>query len=105
MSETFDDGGFADTGIAVEYGVVFATAAEDLDGAFDFLVAVEDLVEFAGLGLKGEVTAVFVEVGCGGSAGSGDEIFNCCGDFCGGDLEVFEGFGDGAFGFLAESEE
>ena len=57
--EAFDDGCFADARLADEHGVVFGTAAQNLDDAADFLVTPDDGVEFALMGELREVLAVF----------------------------------------------
>ena len=59
--EAFDDGGFADAGLADEDGVVFGAAGEDLDDAADLLVAADDGVELAAAGELGEVFGVLFE--------------------------------------------
>ena len=64
--EAFGDGGFADAGFADEDGVVFGTAAEDLDDAADLFVAADDGVELALGGHLGEVATVFFERFVGG---------------------------------------
>ncbi len=61
LGEALDDGGLADAGLADEDGVVLRAAAEHLDDAADLVVAPDDRVELALLGLLGEVAAVLLE--------------------------------------------
>ena len=51
LGEALDDRGLADAGLADQHGVVLRAAAEDLDDAADLLVAADDRVELAVLGL------------------------------------------------------
>ena len=59
LGEALDDGGFAHAGFADEHGVVFRFARENADGAADLVVATDDGVHLALLGLGAEVDAVF----------------------------------------------
>src|SRR3954467_15698473 len=61
LGEALDDGGLADAGLADQDGVVLRAAAEDLDDAADLVVAPDDRVELALLGLLGEVAAELFE--------------------------------------------
>jgi hypothetical protein len=77
--EAFDDGGFADAGLADEHRVVFGAAGKHLHHPADFLVAADHRVEFAGAGGGGEVGAVFFErlelalgLGVGDALGAAD---------------------------------
>ncbi|OQA30604.1 MAG: hypothetical protein BWY57_02757 [Betaproteobacteria bacterium ADurb.Bin341] len=45
--QTFDDGGFADTGFADQQWVVLAPAAENLDHALQFVVAADQRIDLA----------------------------------------------------------
>ena len=47
LREAFDDGGFADAGLADEHGIVLGAAAEHLHDAADLFVAADDGVELA----------------------------------------------------------
>ena len=55
LGEAFDDGGFADAGFADQHGVVLGAAAEDLDDAFQFLIAADQRIELRIHGGLGEV--------------------------------------------------
>ena len=55
LGEALDDGRLADAGLADEHRVVLGAAAEDLDDAADLVVAPDDRVELALLGLRGQV--------------------------------------------------
>ena len=55
VHEAFDDGGFADAGLAGEDGVVLAAAHEDVHALADFLVASDDRVNLAFARFFGEV--------------------------------------------------
>ena len=59
--EAFDDGGFADAGLADQHGVVFGAAREHLHDAADLLVAADHGVELAAAGQLGEVAGVFFQ--------------------------------------------
>ena len=59
--EAFDDGGFADAGLADEDGVVLGAAAEHLDDAANLFVAADDGIELAAAREFGEVLGVFFE--------------------------------------------
>src|ERR671928_194286 len=61
LGEALDDRRLADAGLADQHGVVLRAAAEDLDDAADLLVAADDRVELALLGLLGQVAAVLLE--------------------------------------------
>ena len=61
LREAFDDGGFADAGLADEHGIIFRAARENLDDAADFFVASDDRIELAAAGLFGQVAGVFVQ--------------------------------------------
>ena len=60
--ETFDDGGFADTGFTCEDGIVLAAANEDVDDLANFEVAAEDGVDFSVAGVFCEVDGELIEV-------------------------------------------
>ena len=55
LGEALDDRRLADAGLADEHRVVLGAAAEDLDDAADLVVAPDDRVELALLGLLGQV--------------------------------------------------
>src|SRR6185437_1339790 len=57
----FDDGGLADAGFADEHGVILGAAAEDLDDAFEFVIAADQGIERAIHRGLGEVAAEFGE--------------------------------------------
>ena len=61
LGQALDDGGLADARLADEHGVVLGAPREDLDDAADLLVAPDDRVELAGLGVRGQVAAVRLE--------------------------------------------
>ena len=61
LRQAFDDGGFADAGLADEHRVVLRTAAEHLDGAADLLGTADDRVELAFTRLLREVLTVLVQ--------------------------------------------
>ena len=61
LGEALDDRRLADAGLADEHGVVLRAPAEHLDDAADLVVAADDRVELAVVGLGGEVAAVALE--------------------------------------------
>src|ERR1019366_3037624 len=61
LSEAFDDGGLADSGLANEHRVVFGAARKDLDDAADFFIASNDGIELAAARLLGEIAGVALE--------------------------------------------
>ena len=61
LRQAFDDGGFADAGLADEHGVVLRTAAEHLDGTADLLGTADDRVELALARLLRKVLTVLVQ--------------------------------------------
>ena len=63
LRQPFDDGGLAHAGLADEGRVVLRAAGQDLDDAFDLHLASDDRVEFAFLGLGGQVDGQLVHQG------------------------------------------
>ena len=61
LGEALDDRRLADAGLADQHRVVLGPPREDLDHAADLLVAADDRVELALLGLGGQVAAVLLE--------------------------------------------
>ena len=61
LGNALGDGGLTDARLTDQAGVVLLAAGQNLDGAVDFLLAADDLVQLAGLGLGGQVLAVFVQ--------------------------------------------
>ena len=61
LRQTFDDGGFADAGIADEHGIVLRAAREHLDDAPNLFVAPDDGIELPAFGFRGEVASVALE--------------------------------------------
>src|SRR3954452_5021567 len=61
LGEALDDRGLAHAGLADEDGVVLGASGEDLDDAADLVVASDDRVELAVLGLQGQIEAVLLE--------------------------------------------
>ncbi len=59
--EAFDDGGFADAGLADEDRVVLGAAREHLDDAANLLVAADDRIELAAAGELGQVLGVLLK--------------------------------------------
>ncbi len=59
--QAFDDGGFADAGLADEDGIVLGAAGKDLHGAADFLVAADDRVDLSLPGHLDEVAAIALQ--------------------------------------------
>ena len=57
LSQSFDDGGFANTSFTDEDGIVFGPAAEDLDDPLDFALPPDDWIHFAFLSEFGQVAA------------------------------------------------
>src|SRR3954453_23841590 len=57
LGEALDDRGLADAGLADQHRVVLGAAREHLDDAADLVVAADDGIELAALGLLGEVDA------------------------------------------------
>ena len=63
LSETLDDGGLADAGLADQHRVVLGAPAEHLDDAADLVVATDDRIDLAVAGALGEVLPVLLEGG------------------------------------------
>jgi hypothetical protein len=63
MGESLDHGGFADTGLADEHGVVLRAAGEHLTDATDLVVAADHRVELALAGAVGQVDPELLERG------------------------------------------
>jgi len=61
LGEALDDRGLADARVADQHRVVLRAPREHLDHAPDLVVAADDRVELAGLGLCGEVAAELLE--------------------------------------------
>ncbi len=61
LGEPFDDRGLADARLPDQDGVVLGAAGEDLDDAADLVVAADDRVEPALLGLGGQIAAELLE--------------------------------------------
>src|SRR3569623_1197477 len=59
--KTLSDGRLADARLADQHRVVLGTAAEDLDGAANLLVAADDRIQLAVAHRLGEVTGIFLE--------------------------------------------
>ena len=63
LGQAFDDGGLADARFAQQHRVVLLPAAEDLDDAFDFVLAADDRIELALAGQFGQIAAEAVQRG------------------------------------------
>ena len=74
LGQAFDDGGLADAGFAQQHGIVLGAAAEDLDDAFDFVLAADDRIELALAGQFGQVAAEAVQGGRLGFALAGRAV-------------------------------
>ena len=61
LRQAFDDGRFADTGLANQDGIVLGAALQHLDGAANFVVTANHRVELALARALGQVKAVFLE--------------------------------------------
>ena len=61
LRETFDDRGLADAGFADQHRVVLRAAREHLNDAADLVIATDDRIEFALLGVARQVAAVALE--------------------------------------------
>ena len=61
LRQAFHNGGFADTGLANQDRVVFATALQHLDGAANFIISANHRIELAGAGSLGQIHAVFFQ--------------------------------------------
>ena len=61
LGNALGNGGFAHTGFTDQAGVVFLAAAQDLNGAVNFTVAADHIVQLACLGLGGKVVAVVIQ--------------------------------------------
>ena len=59
--ETFDDGGFANARFAQQDRIVFRAAADDLDDAFDLLVAADDRIKLVLFRQIGEIATEVLE--------------------------------------------
>ena len=57
LRQAFDDGGFANSGLTDQDGIVFRAAAKDLDHALDLALAADDGIEAAFLGEFREITS------------------------------------------------
>ncbi|RUP50218.1 hypothetical protein BC936DRAFT_139965 [Jimgerdemannia flammicorona] len=53
LSEALDDSGLADARFADQHRVILGATSEDADDAANLVVAADDRIEFAGLGLGG----------------------------------------------------
>ena len=61
LRNALGDGRLADTGFADEAGVVLLAAAQDLDGAVNFPVPPDDVIQLALLRLAGQVLAIGIQ--------------------------------------------
>ena len=61
MSQSLDDRGLADAGLADQHGIVLGASGENLDHPTDFLVAADDWINFALRGELGEIAPVALE--------------------------------------------
>ena len=61
LCQAFDNGGLADAWFADQHGVVLGSAAEDLNGAADLLVAADHRIKLAVAGCRREITSVFLQ--------------------------------------------
>ena len=85
LSETFDDGGLADTGLAYQHRVVLCTSRQDLDGLFDLVGTADDRVDAPTAGFLGQVESELVQRrgGCRGLSSDraalkcGLQVFGC----------------------------
>ena len=78
LCEPFSDGGFADTGLTDQHGIVLGASTKDLDHAVDFVVATHNRIEFRLTGELGQVASELVECGgLGGSLGTGASAASC----------------------------
>src|SRR5690606_30533200 len=59
LSDTVDDRGLTDAGLADQHGVVLRAAAEDLDRLLDLVASADHRVEFAGASAGGQGDAAF----------------------------------------------
>ena len=59
--QTFRDGGFADSGFSDQQGIVLASTAQGLNDTFQFLIASDQGVNLAGLGLQVEIAGESVQ--------------------------------------------
>lgn len=59
MGESLNDGCLANARLADQHGIVLCAAGEYADDAADLIVASDDGIELAGLGLSGEVNSIF----------------------------------------------
>ena len=62
IGKAFNNGGLANARFAGKDGIVLAAAHEDVDHLADFLIAAEDRVDLARLGIRGQVHGVLVEM-------------------------------------------
>jgi len=61
LGNAFGDGGLAHTGFTDKAGVILLAAAQDLDGAVNFAVAADDIIQLALPRLAGQVFAVGIQ--------------------------------------------
>ena len=61
MSETFNNSGLSDSGLANENRVILRSSAEDVNDSSDLFVATDDGVKLATPRFSGEVHAIFFE--------------------------------------------
>ena len=59
--ESFDDGGFANAGLANQHGIVLGAAAQHLDDAANLLVAADHRIELAAARQFGQILGVFFQ--------------------------------------------
>ena len=58
QSQTFDNSGLTDPGLADQYGVILGAAAQHLNGTADFLITADDRIKLAVAGRLGQVARI-----------------------------------------------
>ena len=61
LRQTFDDGGFADTGLADQDGIVFCAARKNLHYATNLFITADDRIQLASPGKVGEIASILLE--------------------------------------------
>ena len=60
-AKTFDNGGFADAGLADQHRIIFGAPRQHLDHPANFIVAADDRIELSFAREIGEIAAIFFQ--------------------------------------------
>ena len=58
LRQAFGNSGFTHTGLADNYRVIFCSAAQNLDKAFNLLITADNRINFTAAGLQVQITSV-----------------------------------------------